>query len=91
MFIEANSSKADEQFSEHESKELVKVTVDNHPHKVRRGVHIVSNFKREVGVPPDKELDLVEHGEFKPLGDNDEIKIKEGMVFVSHTRTGSSS
>lgn len=74
-----------------EDRHLVKVTVDGKPHKVKEGNYIVSQFKAMVGVDADKELDVVEHGEFHPLGDNDRIKVKEGMVFISHARTGCSS
>ena len=37
---------------------LVTVTVDTTPHTVRKGLYIVSDFKRLVGVDPSYQLDL---------------------------------
>lgn len=69
----------------------VTVTVDTLPKTVHRGSWVVSDFKKEVGVDPNRALDEVIAGEFKPLQDDQRITIKGGEVFVSHTRQGGSS
>jgi hypothetical protein len=52
---------------------------------------MVSEFKVEVGVASDLELDQVVDGVFQPLDDNAEVHIKGGEVFISHVRQGGSS
>lgn len=69
----------------------VTVSVDGAEHRLPAGTYLVSNFKRLVGVEPDKELDEVVRGEFKPLADNATITIEKHEKFVSHVRTGRSS
>lgn len=70
---------------------FVHVTVDKKDHEVRPGRRLVSEFKHEVGVPPEKALEQVVHGQLTPLNDTDTIDIKGGEVFVSHARQGGSS
>jgi hypothetical protein len=72
-------------------KKEVTVTVDGKHHKVPEGAYLVSELKTRVGVDPNRELDEVVHGEFKPLDDNKHIDIKGGEIFVSHARQGGSS
>lgn len=69
----------------------VQVTVDGAAKLVKKGKYAVSEFKLEVGVAPDLELDQVVDGVFQPLSDNAEIHIKGEEVFVSHVRQGGSS
>ena len=69
----------------------VSVSVDGVEQHVPAGTYVVSDFKRLVGVDPNKELDEVIHGEFKPLDDNAKITIEKHEKFVSHVRTGRSS
>jgi len=69
----------------------VEVKVDGHPKRVMAGTYLVSAFKVLVGVAADRELDILEHGTFRPLDDNAEITICGHEVFVSHVRTGGSS
>lgn len=72
-------------------KHEVEVKVDGRPKRVAAGVYVVSAFKKLVGVAADRELDIVEHGAFRPLDDNAQITIHGHEVFVSHVRTGGSS
>jgi hypothetical protein len=69
----------------------VRVTVDEKHREVRPGSWLVSDFKREVKVPPEKALDQAIDGQFKPLDDGDTIEIRGGEVFVSHARQGGSA
>ncbi len=85
-----------EQVSEHsknhpETGPIVTVTVDTQPKQVHRGDYVVSVFKSDVGLSPDRELDQVIGGELKELPDDSRIVIKGGEVFVSHVRKGGSS
>jgi hypothetical protein len=77
--------------NEHHENHQVTVMVDGRPHTIAAGDYLVSRFKTIVGVPADYELDQVIEGEFKPLSDTAEIKIKDKEVFVSHVRRGGSS
>jgi len=72
-------------------KHLVHVNLDGQDREIEEGKYVVSALKKRLGVPNDYELDLVDHGEFKPLADDAEIKIKGGEVLVSHVRRGGSS
>ncbi len=69
----------------------VAVTVDNERKKVWPGTYIVSQFKKKVGVPAEKELDQVINGVLTLLDDKQKITIAGGEVFVSHPRTGQAS
>jgi len=75
----------------HSHPEIVVVTVDNHPHRVKVGLYLVSEFKALVGVAPDRELDEIVGGHIKPLDDSDKIKIDGREKFISHVRCGSSA
>jgi hypothetical protein len=88
--IELNEAEATK-LSVIEPKRTVTVTIDSNPRKIRAGVYIVAKLKVALGVDADKELDVVEHGELKPLCDDDQFTVKKGMAFVSHARTGCSS
>lgn len=70
---------------------LVTITVDGSPQPIHAGEYRVSQLKTLIRVPAEYELDLVVHGEFRPLDDNAEIKIHGHEVFVSHVRRGGSS
>jgi hypothetical protein len=70
---------------------LVAITVDGEERTIPRGEYTVSALKVLLRIPPEYELDLVVHGEFQPLADDSEIKLKQHMVLVSHVRCGGSS
>lgn len=70
---------------------IVIVTVNRLEKKVKKGVYIVSDFKKQVGVPSEMALDQLIDGKLVPLADDDKLKIKGREAFVSHVRTGSSS
>jgi hypothetical protein len=70
---------------------LVAVTVDGDERTIPRGEYKVSALKALLRIPPEYELDLVVHGEFQPLADDSEIKVKQHMVLVSHVRCGGSA
>jgi hypothetical protein len=82
----------EEDVREHEKhKHKVTVSVDGKERKLEPGTYVVSEFKREVHVDAEKELEEIVHGELKPLDDAATITIKGGEVFVSHVRRGGSS
>jgi hypothetical protein len=74
----------------HRHHEVV-VSVDRTPHTVPAGRYEVAKFKILVGVPADRELDILCDGALKPLHDKEHIEICGGEVFVSHARTGCSA
>lgn len=74
-----------------QGKDFVIVSVDNEKKSVHRGAHVVSEFKKLVGVDESKDLDQIIDGQITPLKDADKIVIKGGEVFISHVRSGASS
>jgi len=74
----------------HEDKK-VKVEVDNKTRNVAPGSYVVSDFKEEVKVPADKDLDQVIDGTLTTLADTASITISGGEIFFSHVRRGGSS
>jgi len=42
-------------------------------------------------VAPEYELEIIDHGQFRPLADDAHIHIRGGEEFVSHVRSGGSS
>lgn len=75
----------------HGHHKTVEISFDGVVTQIEKGTYAVSDLKTILGVAADLELDLVEEGEFKPLADDAEIKIKGGEVLVSHVRRGGSS
>lgn len=82
---------AEKTAAEHEKGPLVTVTIDTRPKEIHRGNYIVSDLKVALGVPPQKELDIVQNGKLEPLSDSAHIVIKGGEVFVSVVHSGGSS
>lgn len=70
---------------------MVDINLDGAMRQIEKDKYIVSSLKSKLGVPADYELDLVVDGQFNPLADDAEIKIKGGEVLVSHVRRGGSS
>lgn len=70
---------------------IVQIKLDDIPREIERGKYVVSDLKAQFGVPADYELDQVVNGQFDPLANDAEIKIKGGEVFVSHVSRGGSS
>lgn len=80
-----------EQHPDHGKDKTVTVTVDTKPKTVKAKRYVVSEFKREVGVAKDRDLDQIVNGTLTPLADTDHITIEGGEEFVSHERRGDAS
>lgn len=72
-------------------KKIVAVKVDNRLRKIKSGNYSVADFKKEVEVPENYDLDQLIDGKFEAVDESKKLHIKGGEVFVSHVRTGSSS
>jgi len=72
-------------------KKIVTVTVDGHPKEVERGTYSLSDFKKEVGVAENMDLDELIDGKFEAIDESKKIHIKGGEIFASHVKTGQSS
>jgi hypothetical protein len=72
-------------------KKRVKIDVDNHPEHVEPKPYVVSDLKKLVGVPEDKDLDQVIAGNLTTLDDASTVSIIGGEIFFSHVRRGGSS
>lgn len=80
-----------EKHSEHHHETVVAVSVDGRKVELAAGQYCVTDLKIRFGVPAEYELEIVEHGQFRPLEDTSHIHIKGGEEFVSHVRCGASS
>jgi len=80
-----------EELEEARRDDLVMITVDGIPHKVRRGKWRVSDLKAKVGVDPAKVLAVITPQGLKDLDDNAEIEVRANEKFMTHARSGGSS
>lgn len=71
---------------------LVRVTIDgDRTVELAARNYLVAELKIKLGVAPEYELEIIDHGQFRPLGDDAHIHIRGGEEFVSHVRSGGSS
>jgi hypothetical protein len=71
--------------------ELVTITVDTKPYKIRHGQQTVVAIKQLAGVPLAYELEQLIAGKLTPLPDEASVTIKGGEVFLSHPKDGGAS
>lgn len=73
-------------------KKTVTIKVDGVEREVPKDRMTAADLKALLGIDPSQVLDEVdEDGTFKPLADTDIVKLREGLVLVSHGRGGGSS
>jgi hypothetical protein len=82
---------ADKDKDKDKERKKVKVEVDNHPKHLTPGQYVVSDLKKILDVPSDKDLDQVINGDLTTLDDSATVTIAGGEVFFSHVRRGGSS
>lgn len=75
----------------HHQQHTVKVMIDNRKVELTPGVYCIADLKELLGVPLEYELEIIEHGEFRPLEDAGQINIEKHEEFISHVRCGASS
>jgi len=69
----------------------VTVTLNQERREVHRGSYTTAELKAALNVDLSLDLDVVEDGTFRTLGDGDRLVVREGMVFISHVRQGGSA
>lgn len=73
-------------------KKTVTIKVDGVDREVPKDKTTAAVLKALLGIDPSQILDEVdEEGTFKPLADTDIVKLRDGLVLVSHGRGGGSS
>jgi len=73
-------------------KKTVAITVDGAGRTVPKEKITAAQLKTLLGIDPSLVLDQVdEDGTFIPLDDNEIVKLRDGLVLVSHGRGGASS
>lgn len=73
-------------------KKTVTIKVDGVDREVPKDKMTAAELKTLLGIDPSQVLDEVdEDGTFKPLADTDVVKLRDGLVLVSHGRGGGSS
>lgn len=70
----------------------VTITVDGVQREVPKTKMTAAELKALLGIDPSQVIDIVDDdGVFHPVGDGEEIKLREGLVLISHGRGGASS
>lgn len=73
-------------------KKTVTIKVDGVQREVPKDKITAADLKTLLGIDASQVLDEVdEDGTFKPLADTDIVKLRDGLVLVSHGRGGGSS
>lgn len=73
-------------------KKTVTIKVDGVEREVPKDKMTAADLKALLGIDASQILDEVdEDGTFKPLADTDIVKLRDGLVLVSHGRGGGSS
>lgn len=73
-------------------KRLVTVKYNHQPFQLAPGVYTGAKLKQIFAVEPGYVLDLIkDSGEFDELGDDEKVRIKDCMEFVSHAPCGQSA
>lgn len=73
-------------------KKTVNITVDGELRTVPKTKLTSAELKALLGIAATQVLDIVDDdGTFHPVADDEEIKLREGLVLVSHGRGGASS
>lgn len=70
---------------------LVTITINGKAHELPPGDYSVAELRSIGHVPADETLNIFENGEFKPLGENQHVKIKGGEKFASSAMSGGAS
>jgi hypothetical protein len=73
------------------SAHTVEVELNGTPRRIRGGEYRGRELKIALDVPVDHELERVVDGEFRPIHNDDELRVHGGEKFVSHCGQGSSS
>lgn len=73
-------------------KKTVTINVDGVDREVPKDKVTAAELKALLGIDPSQVLDEVdEDGTFRELADNEIVKLRDGLVLVSHGRGGGSS
>ena len=73
-------------------KKTVTIKVDGIEREVPKDKMTAADLKALLGIDASQVLDEVdEDGTFKPIADTDIVKLRDGLVLVSHGRGGGSS
>ena len=78
-------------YSKPKQPKVVEIKINNNEHKIKPGVHTVTELKQLANVPAAHELEQLIDGKLVPLADNAKVEIKGCEQFFSHVRDGASS
>jgi hypothetical protein len=73
------------------SRKLVEVSLNGEDLKIHSGKYSLPELKIALGVDAHCDLDLIEHGVFRPIKPDEIVKVKEGMEFISRQCAGGAS
>lgn len=89
--IEAQG-RGDDHLPDKDDKKTVTINVDGINQTVPKTKMTAAELKALLGIEASQVIDIVdEDGTFHPVADDGEIKLRDGLVLVSHGRGGASS
>lgn len=75
-----------------DKEKTVTIKVDGVDREVPKDKITAAELKALLGIDPSQVLDEVdENGTFREIGDDELVKLREGLVLISHGRGGGSS
>jgi hypothetical protein len=77
--------------SDSRHKKIVHIELNGGQREIPAGDYTGRTLKLLLGIQYEHELDQVIHHEFKPVANDQELRIKGGEKFVSHCGQGQSS
>lgn len=90
--LEKNGHGSDERPDHDDKKKTVTIKVDGIDRVVTKTKMTAAELKALLGIAATQVIDIVgEDGHFHGVADNETIKLREGLVLVSHGRGGASS
>ena len=90
--LEKNGHGSDERPDHDDKTKTVTIKVDGIDRVVPKTKITAAELKALLGIAATQVIDIVgEDGDFQAVADNETIKLREGLVLVSHGRGGASS
>ena len=73
------------------ANKLVEVSLNSESVKIVKGKYTLPDLKVALGVDQHCDIDIIEDGVFRTINDDEIVKIKEGMEFISRQCAGGAS
>ena len=83
----------DEKKEQHhdDRRKLVEVSLNGEHVKIHSGKYTLADLKTALSVEAHCDLDIIEHGVFRPIKPDEIVSVKEGTEFISRQCAGGAS